>query len=222
MQNVEFLTIHHSEFLILNLQMRYTGPKVKKARRLGMAFTAKDAKIMQRRPGVPGVHGQNRSRLSEYGTQLKEKQKAKVAYGIMERQFETYFEKALKQSGVTGDNLLKLLEMRLDNIVFRLGFGETRAQARQLVNHGFFEVNGKKVDIPSYQSKVGDVVAIRAAKQKSGYVEKIREKLKSVKTLDWLELNSGNFSGKILSTPDIAGLGSLINTQLIVEHYSRT
>src|SRR6185436_19353889 len=139
--------------------MRYTGPKVKKARRLGMAFTAKDAKIMQRRPGVPGVHGQNRSRLSEYGTQLKEKQKAKVAYGIMERQFEIYFNKALKQSGVTGDNLLKMLEMRLDNIVFRLGFAETRAQARQLVSHGFFEVNGKKTDIPSFQVKVGDLVA---------------------------------------------------------------
>jgi small subunit ribosomal protein S4 len=202
--------------------MRYTGPKVKKARRLGMAFTAKDAKIMQRRPGMPGVHGQNRQRLSEYGTQLKEKQKAKIAYGIMERQFEIYFNKALKQSGVTGDNLLKMLEMRLDNIVFRLGFAETRAQARQLVSHGFFEVNGKKTDIPSFQVKVGDMVAFRQAKQKSGYVEKLRDKLKAVKTLDWVEMNAGNLSGKVLSTPDIASLGSLINTQLIVEHYSRT
>src|SRR3989338_2410054 len=133
--------------------MRYTGPKVKKARRLGMAFTAKDANIMQRRPGMPGVHGQNRVRLSEYGTQLKEKQKAKVSYGVMERQFEIYFNKDLKQTGVTGDNLLKLLETRLDNIVYRLGFAETRAQARQLVNHGFFEVNSKKVDIASFQVK---------------------------------------------------------------------
>ncbi len=202
--------------------MRYTGPKVKKARRLGMAFTAKDAKVMQRRAYAPGQHGQNRARLSEYGAQLKEKQKAKVAYGIMERQFEIYFKKALKQTGVTGDNLLKLLETRLDNIVFRLGFGETRAQARQLVNHGFFQVNGHRVDIPSYQMKVGDVVAVRPVKQKKAYVEKVKEKLKNFKTMDWLELNSGQLSGKLLSSPDMDSINSAINTQLIVEHYSRT
>jgi small subunit ribosomal protein S4 len=202
--------------------MRYTGPKVKKARRLGMAFTAKDAKILQRRSTPPGQHGQNRSRLSEYGTQLREKQKAKIAYGVMERQFEIYFNKALKQAGVTGHNLLKLLEFRLDNIVFRLGFAETRAQARQLVNHGFFEVNGKKVDIPSYGVKTGDTVAMREVKLKKAYAEKIKEKLKSFKTLDWLELNPQKFSGKVLSTPDVEALGLEINTQLIVEHYSRT
>ncbi len=202
--------------------MRYTGPKVKKARRLGMAFTAKDAKILQKRGFPPGQHGQNRVRLSEYGTQLREKQKAKIAYGVMERQFEIYFNKALKQPGVTGDNLLKLLEMRLDNIVYRLGFAETRAQSRQLVNHGFFEVNGKKVDIPSYQVRSGDLVAIRAVKQKKAYLEKIREKLKNFKTMDWLELNGGKFSGKVLSSPLVEGLESNINTQLIVEHYSRT
>src|SRR6185437_7555779 len=202
--------------------MRYTGPKAKKARRLGMAFTAKDAKVLQRRNFAPGVHGQNRVRLSEYGLQLREKQKAKVAYGIMEKQFESYFNRALKQAGVTGDNLLKLLETRLDNIVFRLGFAETRAQARQLVNHGFFQVNGKRVDIPSYQVKVGDAIAIRPSKLKKGYVEKIKEKLKSVKPLDWLELNPSQFSGKVLSTPDMESLNNTINTQLIVEHYSRT
>lgn len=187
-----------------------------------MAFTAKDAKVLQRRNFAPGVHGQNRVRLSEYGLQLREKQKAKVAYGIMEKQFESYFNRALKQAGVTGDNLLKLLETRLDNIVFRLGFAETRAQARQLVNHGFFQVNGKRVDIPSYQVKVGDAIAIRPAKLKKGYVEKIKEKLKSVKPLDWLELNAAQFSGKVLSTPDMESLNNTINTQLIVEHYSRT
>ncbi len=168
------------------------------------------------------MHGQNRVRLSEYGTQLHEKQKAKISYGIMERQFEIYFKKALKQTGVTGDNLLKLLETRLDNVVFRLGFAETRAQARQLVNHGFFEVNGKKVDIASFQVKVGDVVAVKPNKQKKAYMEKIKEKLKSVKTLDWLQLNPNEFSGKVLSQPEIDALGSEINTQLIVEHYSRT
>jgi small subunit ribosomal protein S4 len=202
--------------------MRYTGPKVKKARRLGMPFTAKDAKILQKRNFAPGVHGQNRVRLSEYGTQLREKQKAKVAYGILERQFENYFNKALRQTGVTGDNLLRLLESRLDNIVYRLGFAETRAQARQLVSHGFFEVNGKKVDIPSYQVRVGDTVAVRQAKQKKAYIERIKEKMKSFKTLEWLELNPNALSGKVLSLPDMEGLGNLINTQLIVEHYSRT
>ncbi len=202
--------------------MRYTGPKVKKARRLGMAFTAKDVKILQKRNFAPGQHGQSRARLSEYGTQLREKQKAKNAYGILERQFEIYFNRALKQTGVTGDNLLKLLEMRLDNIVYRLGFAETRTQARQLVSHGFFEVNGKKVDIASYQIKVGDTVAVRSSKQKKVYMERIKEKLKSFQTLDWLSLNPGEMSGKVLSSPVVEGLGTEINTQLIVEHYSRT
>ena len=202
--------------------MRYTGPKAKKARRLGMAFTAKDAKILQKRNFAPGVHGQNRVRLSEYGTQLREKQKAKIAYGIQEKQFENYFKKALTQTGVTGDNLLRLLETRLDNIVFRLGFAETRAQARQLVSHGFFQVNAKKVDIPSFKVKLGDIVALRPAKQKKAYVERIKEKLKGFKSLEWLELNAEKLSGKILSAPDIESLGLPINTQLIVEHYSRT
>jgi small subunit ribosomal protein S4 len=202
--------------------MRYTGPKAKKARRLGMAFTAKDAKILQKRNFAPGVHGQNRVRMSEYGTQLREKQKAKISYGVLERQFEIYFNRALKQTGVTGDNLLKLLEMRLDNIVYRLGFAETRAQSRQLVNHGFFEVNGKRADIPSFQVKVGDVVAVKKNKQKKAYIEKIKDKLKNFQTLDWLSLNAAELSGKVLSSPAIDSLGSEINTQLIVEHYSRT
>lgn len=202
--------------------MRYTGPKVKKARRFGMAFTAKDARILQKRNFAPGQHGQNRARLSEYGLQLREKQKAKISYGVMERQFEIYFKKALTQAGVTGDNLLKMLEMRLDNIVYRLGFAETRAQARQLVGHGFIEVNGKKVDIPSFGVKVGNTVSIREVKRKKGYVEKLKEKVKSIKPLDWLELNVEKLSGKVLSQPDIQSLGNEINTQLIVEHYSRT
>ncbi len=202
--------------------MRYTGPKAKKARRLGMAFTAKDAKVMKRRPGPPGVHAQNRVRLSEYGTQLREKQKAKISYGVMERQFEIYFKKALKQTGVTGQNLLKLLESRLDNIVFRLGFAETRAQARQLVNHGFFQVNNKKVDIASFSVKVGDTIGFRPVKQKKMYVEKLKDKMKTYKTPDWLALSSDQLSGKVLSIPEVESVSNEINTQLIVEHYSRT
>jgi small subunit ribosomal protein S4 len=202
--------------------MRYTGPKVRKARRLGMAFTNKDTKVLQKRAYAPGQHGQGRARLSEYGTQLREKQKAKINYGVMEKQFLRYFEKAFKQAGVTGDNLLKLLELRLDNAVFRLGFAETRAQARQLVNHGFFEVNGKKVDIPSYALKVGDTVSVRSSRQKSKYMQQQAEKLKNFKPQEWVEVSSTKMSGKILSAPTPEQIGNVINTQLIVEHYSRT
>jgi small subunit ribosomal protein S4 len=202
--------------------MRYTGPKAKKARRLGFAFTPKDVRILQRRGYPPGVHGQGRrSRMSEYGLQLQEKQKAKINYGVMERQFLRYFEKAMKQPGVTGDNLLKMLELRLDNIVFRLGFAETRAQARQLVNHGFFEVNGKKVDIPSFNVKPGDVVRVRATKQASKYMQTQKEKMKADNTQDWLELKVADMGGKVLSAPTPDQIQNLINTQLIVEHYSR-
>ena len=202
--------------------MRYTGPKAKKARRLGMAFTAKDAKVLQKRAYAPGQHGQGRSRVSEYGTQLREKQKMKINYGVMEKQFRNYFKKALRQAGVTGDNLLRILELRLDNLVYRMGFADTRAQARQLVSHGFFLVNAKKVDIPSFSAKVGDVVAVKENKKKSKYMEAMKEKLKGHKSQEWVEVDKGNLSGKVLAspTPDLAG--NLINTQLIVEHYSRT
>lgn len=201
--------------------MRYTGPKAKKARRVGMAFTSKQAKVMQRRQGPPGVHAASRSRLSEYGVQLREKQRAKIAYGLMEKQFATLFKKALGKAGVTGDNLIKLLETRLDNVVYRLGFAETRAQARQLVSHGFLEVNGKKVDIPSYHLKVGDVVSVRQNKLKSKYIEKLKERIKSYTTQEWLELNVNKLSGKILTEPTPDLVANNINTQLIVEHYSR-
>jgi small subunit ribosomal protein S4 len=201
--------------------MRYTGPKAKKARRLGQAFTQKQAKVMQRRPGAPGVHGQSRSRLSEYGMQLREKQKAKLAYGLMEKQFSSLYEKALRKSGVTGDNLIKLLETRLDNVVYRLGFAETRAQARQLVSHGFFAVNGKKTDIPSFHVKVGDIVSVRENKQKSAYMEKQKEKLKAHKSQEWVTLDVAKMSGKLLTEPTPEMVENIINTQLIVEHYSR-
>lgn len=188
---------------------------------MGFAFTAKDAKILQKRNYAPGQHGQNRVRVSEYGTQLREKQKAKLNYGLQERQFIRYFNQALKTPGVTGDNLLKLLETRLDNAVFRLGFADSRAQGRQLVSHGFFEVNGKKLDIPSYRLKVGEVVKMRLSKQSGKYAHGIKEKLKNFQTQEWLELNSQELSGKILAEPTPEQIGNLINTQLIVEHYSR-
>lgn len=201
--------------------MRYTGPKVKKARRLGFAFTAKDARILQKRSYAPGQHGQSRSRLSEYGTQLREKQKAKINYGVTERQFERYYGKALNQAGITGDNLIRLLESRLDNIVYRLGFAETRAQARQLVNHGFFEVNGKKVDIPSCHIKPGDQIKVREVKAQSAYMLARKEKMKQSKVQDWLDINGTTLSGKMLSLPSPEQVENAIDTRLIVEHYSR-
>lgn len=177
--------------------------------------------MLQKRSYPPGQHGQSRSRPSEFGLQLREKQKAKINYGLQERQFIRVFQKALKQQGITGDNLLKLLEMRLDNVIYRLGFAETRAQARQLVNHGFFEVNGKKVGIASYTIKPGEKIAVRASKQKSKYMQGMKEKLAHAKVLDWLELTTKEFAGKVLAVPTPEQIDNQINTQLIVEHYSR-
>ena len=201
--------------------MRYTGLKGKKARRLGQAFTKKEAKVLQRRPTPPGQHGQSRSRLSEYGVQLKEKQKAKFAYGVVEKQFFRYFEKAQNQPGVTGDNLLRLLETRLDNAVFRLGFAETRSQARQLVNHGFYNVNSKKVDIPSFALRVGDVISVREGKQKTKYMQGMRDKLKAAQVPEWLDFQPLELKAKVLSQPTADQVNETINTQLIIEHYSR-
>lgn len=201
--------------------MRYTGPKVKKARGFGEAITAKDAKILMKRNYGPGQHGQSKGRVSEYGTQLKEKQKAKWTYGVLEKQFRKYFEEASKKKGITGDALLQILESRLDNVVFRLGFAETRAQARQIVSHGFITVNGKNVNIPSYLTKVGDAIAIREAKRKSKYVDLLKQKLKNVKTQEWVSVNEDQLTGKVLSTPTAEQMENRINTQLIVELYSR-
>lgn len=201
--------------------MRYTGPQGKKARRLGQAFTTKQAKVLQRRPTAPGQHGTSRARLSEFGQQLKEKQKAKFAYGIAEKQFYRYFLQAQKLTGVTGDNLLKLLEQRFDNVVFRLGFAETRSQARQLVSHGFFQIQGKNVNIPSYKVRVGEVITVKPTKQKTKYMQNMKEKLKSASAPQWLDMKSETWTAKILSEPFVNELTERLQTQSIVEHYSR-
>jgi small subunit ribosomal protein S4 len=200
---------------------RYTGPKIKLSRKFGEAFTKKAEKYLAKRNYRPGQHGQNPQRISEYGTQLREKQKAKIVYGIMEKQFRRYYETASKKVGVTGDALLQLLEMRLDNVVYRLGFAQTRPQARQLVSHGFFDVNGKKVNIPSYQLKVGDELKFREIKKRSGYVKNLTPTLANVKTVEWISLKPSDLSGKVLSVPSKDQLDSKLNTQLIVEYYSR-
>ena len=155
--------------------MRYTGPKAKKARRLGMAFTAKDVKILQKRNFAPGQHGQSRARLSEYGTQLREKQKAKISYGILERQFEIYFKRALKQTGVTGDNLLKLLEMRLDNIVYRLGFAETRLRPGNWLIMDFLKLTEKKLILLRTKPKSVTRLPLKKANKKKLIWKKLRK-----------------------------------------------
>ena len=200
---------------------RYTGPKIRQSRRFGEALTKKAEKYLAKRNYRPGQHGQNPQRVSEYGMQLREKQKAKVIYGLMERQFRKYYEMASKKVGVTGDALLQLLEMRLDNVVFRLGIAATRPQARQLVSHGFFDVNGHKVNIPSYQLKVGDEINVRDIKKDSQYMKSLAPTLANTKTVEWLSLDPKSLSGKVLSKPSREQLDSSLNTQLIVEYYSR-
>jgi small subunit ribosomal protein S4 len=200
---------------------RYTGPKIKLSRKFGEALTKKAEKYLAKRNYRPGQHGQNPHRLSEYGTQLREKQRAKAIYGIMEKQFRRYYEKASKKTGETGLALLQALELRLDNVVFRLGFALTRPQARQLVNHGFFHVNGKKVDIPSFEVKVGDEITVKENKKNSNYMKNLSLSLANAKTPEWMNLDAKNFSGKVLSKPSREQLDISVNTQLIVEHYSR-
>lgn len=203
---------------------RHIGPKIRASRRFGEALTAKAEKYLAKRNYRPGQHGQNPQRVSEYGVQLREKQKAKMIYGIMEKQFRRYYEKASKKVGVTGDALLQMLEMRLDNIIFRMGVATTRAQARQLVSHGFFEVNGKKVNIPSYEVKPGDVIKVRDNKKKSGYITNLTQvlaKANNVTTPEWVHFEAKDMTGKVLSVPKADQLDMKLNTQLIVEHYSR-
>ena len=200
---------------------RYTGPKIRQSRKFGEAFTKKAEKYLAKRNYRPGQHGQNPQRISEFGMQLREKQKAKIIYGLMERQFRRYYEVASRKVGATGDALMQLLETRLDNVVFRLGIGATRAQARQLVSHGFFDVNGQKVNIPSYQLKVGDEIRVRESKKNSKYIKILQPSLNNTKTVEWLLLDPKNLSGKLLSKPTREQIDSNLNTQLIVEYYSR-
>jgi small subunit ribosomal protein S4 len=200
---------------------RYTGPKIRLSRKFGQPLTPKAEKYLAKRNYRAGQHGQNPQRVSEYGMQLREKQKAKAIYGIMEKQFRKYYEKASKKEGVTGDALMQMLEMRLDNVVFRMGFGTTRPQARQLVSHGFFQVNGVKVNIPSYSVKVGDDLAVRETKKNSQYMKNLGPTLANAKPAEWVSLDAKGLAGKVLSVPNREQMDQTINTQLIVEHYSR-
>lgn len=179
-------------------------------------------RLLNKKPYAPGQHGPTRRRrLSHYGIQLKEKQKIKFMYGLLEGQFRNYFHKAEKMKGETGTNLLQLLEQRLDNVVYRLGFAATRSQARQLVNHGHFLVNGRKVNIPSYLLKPQDVVQVR---QKSRKMDTILDSMKRIKgdiELTWLELDKAKLRGTFKAFPDRDEMELTVNEQLVVELYSK-
>ncbi|MCF0219583.1 MAG: 30S ribosomal protein S4 [Muribaculaceae bacterium] len=199
---------------------RYTGPKTKIARKFGEPIFGED-KVLARRTNPPGQHGANKRRKSsEYGTQLREKQKAKYTYGVLERQFHNLFERAAAQKGITGEILLQLLECRLDNIVYRLGIARTRAAARQLVLHRHITVNGQVVNIASYQVKPGDVVAVR---EKSKSLEVIADSLEGFNhsKYPWLEWDAASKSGKFLNVPAREEIPEKIKEQLIVELYSK-
>lgn len=200
---------------------RHIGPKTRLSRRSGTRLFPKDEKIFTKRNYPPGMHTQKKRRQSGYGVRLMEKQKAKWMYGVLERQFRRYYEKAAKKTGETGLLLFRYLETRLDNVVYRLGFAQTRPQARQLVTHGFFAVNGKKVDIPSYEVRIGDTVAVRESKKSGKFINSQKAALAKFKPPEWLKLEPDQLSGKVLSLPTPENTESILNTQFIIEHYSR-
>ena len=198
---------------------RYTGPIYKKSRRLGFSVL-ENGKELAKRPYAPGIHGTSRKKkLSEYGIQLEEKQKVRFMYGLTEKQFARTFERASKMSGITGENLLKLLESRLDNIVYRMGLANTRKGARQLVNHGHITVNGKGVNIPSYTVKPGDVISV---KEKSLNHPSMKQALENtINRVKFVEFDANKMTGTYVRYPERSELNADINEALIVEFYNR-
>ena len=198
---------------------RYTGPAYKKSRRLGFS-TLENGKELARRPYAPGAHGKDRrKKSSEYGIQLQEKQKVRFMYGLTEKQFHKVFDKAQKMHGIAGENLLMLLESRLDNIVYRLGMARTRRAARQVVNHGHILVNGKKVDIPSYRVMPGDTISVKEnSLNHPAILAAVEEK---VAVPAYLEFDPKKLTGKYVRIPERSELNSEVNEQLIVEFYNR-
>lgn len=208
---------------------RYTGPVCKLCRRENTKLFLKGDKCMSEKcpmnnpkVKIPGPHGDRRRKLTEYGTQLREKQKTKRYYGVMERQFANYFDMATKVKGMTtGEALLQILERRLDNVVYRLGFAMSRAEAKQFVNHGHFTVNGKKVNIPSYLIKEGDVVAMTDKSKDSDKIKGVLEANSAKPVVKWIEKDSENVKGKIVALPTVEDIDLPIEVHLIVELYSK-
>lgn len=204
---------------------RYLGPRCKLSRREGTdLFLTSGARPIESKCNVetaPGQHGQRRGRLSDYGVQLREKQKVRRLYGILEKQFRNYYKEAARQKGATGENLLKLLESRLDNVAYRMGFGATRAEARQLVSHKAIMVNGKTVNIPSYQVKVGDLVAVREKSKNQLRLQNSVQTAAQRGDVEWVDVNSSKLEGTFKRVPDRGDLPAEINENLIVELYSK-
>lgn len=198
---------------------RYTGPAYKRSRRVGIS-TLENGKELVKKPYGPGQHGNGRKgKLSNYGVQLVEKQKIRFIYGISEKQLKKTFERAAKLKGIHGENILKLLESRLDNIVYRMDLASTRSGARQFVNHGHVSVNGRKVDIPSYQVKPGDVVAVR---ENSKDHKAMKESLEKVtKTVDYVSFDKNKLEGTYIRLPERSELSSDVNESLVVEFYNK-
>lgn len=206
---------------------KYTDADCRLCRREGCKLYLKGERCLtkkcafERRPQVPGVHGAEaaRKKVSEYGSQLREKQKVRRYYGLQEKQFRSYYDKASKMKGKTGELMLVLLEKRLDNVVYKLGLGASRAQARQNVNHGLICVNGKNVNIPSYQVKVGDVITVREGKQDYAMFKAIKDT--KIVTPKWLEFDANTLTGKVLANPERDDIDLNIKEHLIIEKYSR-
>ena len=206
---------------------RYTDEQCRICRREGQKLFLKGSRCysdkcsISRRNYAPGQHGQKRAKLSEYGTQLREKQKTKAFYGVGEKQFRKYFEMAENKKGITGENLLQILESRLDNVVYRAGFGTSRAQARQLVNHGHFNVNGVKTDIASYLVKPGDVISVRENKRDSKIAKENAEVNSSKLIPDWLEKDNEKLEAKVVRLATREDVDLPVEEHLIVELYSK-
>ena len=207
---------------------RYTGPVCRRCRREGNKLFLKGEKCnknnicpIDKRAFAPGQHGTSRKKVSEYGQQLREKQKAKRIYGLMEAQFHNYYEKAINMKGVTGENMLRLLELRLDNAMYRLGYGRSRTEARQIVRHNLVTVNGKKVNIPSYQLKVGDVMEVR---EKSRSLQRFKDVLDVTSSRivpEWLSAEHENLRGTVTAIPTREQISVPVSETLIVEFYSK-
>ncbi|MBE7081665.1 MAG: 30S ribosomal protein S4 [Clostridiales bacterium] len=205
---------------------KYTESKCRLCRREGAKLFLKGERCFkgtcafEKRPVAPGQHGMGRKKISEYGLQLREKQKCKRIYGVLEGQFRTYYEKADRMKGITGENMLSLLERRLDNVIYRMGIGSSRAQARQLVTHAHFTVNGKNVNVASFSVKVGDVIAVKESKKDNKYFAEIKQ-MKVGTMPKWLEFDPETLTGKILALPTREDVDVQIAEHMIVELYSK-
>jgi small subunit ribosomal protein S4 len=206
---------------------RYTEAVCRLCRRAGVKLFLKGERCytprcaVDRRRKPPGNQPMRRRRISDYGTHLREKQKTRQIYGVLEKQFRNYFSEAQRRPGMTGPYLLQLLELRLDNVVFRLNFADSRSQARQLVSHGHLTVNGRKVDIPSYRVKANDVVGWKESSKKTGIYDQMSAEIPKRPMPEWLALDTETMSGRVLSLPEPSEIDTGVDVRLVVEHYSR-